>query len=111
MLSVGLGTVGEVQSAIASRFRAQRLAMNLPQRDLANRAGVTLASLKRFERQGLISLTSLLSLAMALGFLDEFERLAAVAPPDYASQSLDALLEVPKARRRATGTQGRVRGL
>lgn len=106
-----LRTVDEVQAGIASRFKARRLAMNLPQRDLASRAGVTLASLKRFEREGLISLSSLLSLAMALGCLDDFDRLASESVASQLSQSLDALLEIPKARRRATGRQGRKHGL
>jgi transcriptional regulator with XRE-family HTH domain len=104
-------TVDEVGAGIASRFKARRLAMNLTQRDLASRAGVSLASLKRFEREGLISLSSLLSLAMALGCLDDFERLASESVSSQVPPSLDALLEIPKARHRATGRQGRKHGL
>jgi transcriptional regulator with XRE-family HTH domain len=106
-----LKSVNEVQAGIAGRFKARRLAMNLPQRDLASRAGVTLASLKRFEREGLISLSSLLSLAMALDCLDDFEKLPSESVAHQLPQSLDAFLETPKVRRRATGTQGGTRGL
>ena len=106
-MAFDIRTVDEVEAGIASRFKARRLAVNLPQRDLASRAGVTLASLKRFEREGLISLRSLLSLAMALGCLDDFDRLASESVTSQASQSLDALLQMPKARHRATGRQGR----
>lgn len=104
-------SVNEVQAGIAGRFKARRLAMNLPQRDLASRAGVTFASLKRFEREGLISLSSLLSLAMVLGCLDDFDKLPSESVAHQLPQSLDALLETPKARRRATGSQGRARGI
>ena len=81
--------------------------MNLPQRALADRAGISLASLKRFEREGLISLHSLLSLAMALGCLDDFDKPTSDTAIGQVAQSLDALLKIPKARHRATGRQGR----
>ena len=110
-MAFSVRSVNEVQAGIAGRFKARRLAMNLPQRDLASRAGVTFASLKRFEREGLISLSSLLSLAMVLGCLDDFDKLPSESVAHQLPQSLDALLETPKARRRATGTQGRPRGI
>ncbi len=103
-------TIDEAKVGIARRFKTRRLAMNLPQRDLASRAGVSLASLKRFEREGLISLSSLLRLAMALGCINDFDRLASESVSSQVSQSLDALLEMPKARHRATGRQGRKHG-
>ncbi len=85
--------------------------MNLSQKELAERSGVTWASLKRFERQGLIALESLLKLALVLGCLDDFDRLAAESQAIPAAQSLDALLAAPTPRRRATGRKGRVHGL
>lgn len=110
-MTVYLKTVQEVQSAIAERFRARRLAMNLTQRELAARSGVSWASLKRFERQGLIALDSLLKLALVLECLDDFDRLAAESQPIPAAQSLDALLATPAQRRRATGRKGRAHGV
>lgn len=85
--------------------------MNLTQRELAARSGVTWASLKRFERQGLIALDSLLKLALVLECLNDFDRLAAESPTLPAAQSLDALLATPAKRRRATGRKGRGRGV
>lgn len=111
ILSLSLNTLAEVQMGIARRFKARRLAMNLPQQELAMRAAVSYSSLKRFEREGLISLDSLLHLAMVLGCLDEFDRLASESVTSQVHQSLDALLETPNARRRATGKQGRKHGL
>jgi len=110
-LAVYLRTVREVQTGIAGRFKARRLAMNLTQRELAARSGVTFSSLKRFEREGLIALDSLLNLALVLNCLDDFDKLAAESPPISATQSLDALLATPARRRRATGRKGRNNGI
>jgi transcriptional regulator with XRE-family HTH domain len=110
-LTVYLKTVQEVQTGIAGRFKARRLAMNLPQRELAARSGVTWSSLKRFEREGLIALDSLLNLALVLDCLDDFDKLAVKSQPTPAAQSLDALLAMPALRRRATGRKERSHGI
>ena len=110
-MAVYLITVQEVQAGIAARYKARRLAMNLTQRELAERSGVTFSSLKRFEREGLIALDSLLNLALVLNCLDDFDKLAADSPPISATQSLDALLATPALRRRATGSKGRSHGV
>ena len=44
---------------------------------------------------------------MALGCLGDFDRIGSENVAGQVPQSLDALLEMPKARRRATGRQGR----
>jgi transcriptional regulator with XRE-family HTH domain len=110
-LAVYLKTVQEVQTGIAGRFKARRLAMNLTQSELAARSGVTFSSLKRFERQGLIALDSLLNLALVVNCLDDFDKLAAESPASLATQSLDALLATPTRRKRATGRKGGSHGL
>jgi transcriptional regulator with XRE-family HTH domain len=110
-LAVHLKTVQEVQTGIAGRFKARRLAMNLTQRELAARSGVTWSSLKRFEREGLIALDSLLKLALVLDCLDDFDRLAGKSQPIPAAQSLDALLATPALRHRATGRNRRGHGI
>lgn len=103
MVSTSILDLSDVRDSICERFKARRLAMNLPQLELARRSGVPLSTLKRFEREGLISLDSLLRLATVLGCLDDFDRLAAEPLPTGAAVSLDALLEARKPRRRATG--------
>ena len=110
-MAVCLKTVREVQTGIVERFRDRRLAMNLTQRELAARSGVAWSSLKRFEREGLISLDSLLNLALVLDCLDDFDKLAVQSQPISAAQSLDALLATPTVRRRATGRKGRIHGI
>jgi transcriptional regulator with XRE-family HTH domain len=71
-MTVTIKSVGEVALELASDFRDRRIAANFTQQDLAERSGVTLASLKRFERTGNISLKSLLLLALPLGCLSSF---------------------------------------
>ena len=110
-MAVYLKTVQEVQTGIAGRFKARRLAMNLTQSELAARSGVTFSSLKRFEREGLIALESLLSLALVLNCLDDFDKLASESPASSATPSLDALLATPVRRRAATGRKGRGLGV
>ena len=110
-MAVYLRTAQEVQTGIAGRFKVRRLAMNLTQSELAARSGVTFSSLKRFEREGLIALDSLLNLALVLNCLEDFDKLAAESPSIAAAQSLDALLAKPTLRRGATGRKGRSHGI
>ncbi|MET0154614.1 MAG: helix-turn-helix transcriptional regulator [Rickettsiales bacterium] len=82
---------------IAAKVKAKRLAMNLTQEGLAHRSGVSLGTIKLFERSGKIALESLLKLAIALHASDEFEKLFAANAPTL---SLDELLKEPKLRKR-----------
>ena len=110
-MTVYFRTAQEVQAGIAGRFKARRLDLNLTQSELAARSGVTFSSLKRFEREGLIALDSLLNLALVLNCLDDFDKLAAESTLNSAAQSLDALLATPARRRRATGRKGSSHGI
>lgn len=76
-------TPEETAKNLAGKIRALRLARNWKQVTLAERSGVTPASLRRFERTGLVSLQNLLNLAFALGRLDDFEQL--LHPPEASS--------------------------
>lgn len=84
---------------IAVAARARRLDSNLTQLGLSQRSGVSLGTIKKFERTGKISLQSLLNIAMALGATQEFESLFAATAPSGVL-SLDELLSQPKERKR-----------
>jgi len=77
----------EVARALADRVRTLRLQREWKRSTLAERAGVSAASLKRLETTGKVSLMSLLKLAHALGRLAEFGDL--LRPP--RAQSIDEL--------------------
>jgi transcriptional regulator with XRE-family HTH domain len=64
-----------IKYAILERFRNVRRVAKLSQIALAERSGVSLGSIKRFERTGEISFVSLLKLAMALGYESDFNNL------------------------------------
>ena len=70
-MSLSLKTPWEVSTEIAGRLKAKRLARNLTQQGLAARAGMSVGSLKRFEKTGQISFASLLNIALILDCLDE----------------------------------------
>jgi transcriptional regulator with XRE-family HTH domain len=63
----------EVSLQLAKRFREVRRQMKYSQEEMADCAGVSLGSLKRFERTGKISLESLLKLMHLLDRLHEFD--------------------------------------
>ncbi|MCC2624183.1 MAG: hypothetical protein K0R14_56 [Burkholderiales bacterium] len=50
----------EIMLSISARAKAKRLYLNLSQKSLAERSGVSLGSLKLFETSGKISLESLI---------------------------------------------------
>ena len=82
----------ELTKLIASKARAKRLSLNLSQKNLANRSGVSLGSLKVFEQHGKISLGSLLKIAFVLDSLEEFISLFKEVSIDKIN-SLDELLK------------------
>jgi transcriptional regulator with XRE-family HTH domain len=75
MLSVDLFSSDTIAKELARRVRRRRLNVNLSQEGVANRSGVTLASVKRFEQTGLISLDSLIRIAFVIDGAEEFNNL------------------------------------
>ena len=72
MLSFLPPTPSEMMETLKIKFKQRRKALGYTQPELASRSGVSLGSLKRFERFGQISLESLLKLALVLECLGEF---------------------------------------
>ena len=77
----------EVCKALAQRHKVLRKKLHLSQSEMAERSGVSLGSLKRFENAGRISLEALLKLAHLSRRLNDF---------DVIFQSNDDLNEVEK---------------
>ena len=75
MLSFLPPTPSEMMETLKTKFRARRKALGYTQAELATCSGVSLGSLKRFERTGQISLESLLKLALVLECLEGFDLL------------------------------------
>ena len=65
----------DVLKETASKLSQLRKGLSLTQAEIADRSGVSLGSVKRFERSGKISLESFLKLLQIVGRLDEFSSL------------------------------------
>ena len=65
-------TIRSVTEQLVEREKQRRKKMHLSQRDLANKSGVSYASIRRFENIGEISLNSLLKIANALDCFEDF---------------------------------------
>ena len=70
-----INSATDIQEAVRLAARSRRIALSLTQADLAARSGIPLGTLKRFERMGEVSLSTLLALAEALDALDGFQAL------------------------------------
>ena len=94
-------TPSEAGKALADRAKTLRLLKGWKRETLAERAGVSAASLKRFENTGKASLELVLKVAQALGCLDEFKEL--FRPPPAQT-----LAELEKRAARRTRKRGRL---
>src|SRR5262245_60674149 len=88
----------EVAMHIAKRARERRLSLNLSQRSLSDRSGVSLGVIKQFEQVGKISFESLLKIALVLENLNEFMELFKWMPENQLP-SLDVLIKQKKRKR------------
>ncbi|QEN03397.1 XRE family transcriptional regulator [Thiospirochaeta perfilievii] len=66
MINLLQKTPGEINSILAKRMANIRKRRKITQKQLSSKSGVTLASLKRFEQTGDISLISFTKIAIAL---------------------------------------------
>ena len=94
-------TPDEMMRYISQRVKERRLEKNFTQMTLASRAGLTLASYRRFETTGEISLRSLVMIALALDMTSEFETL--FSTPTY--QNINQLLNLENSPKRKRGAR------
>ena len=87
----------DVMISVAQRAKALRLEQNITQQELADKVGIAVGTVKRFEKSGEIQFNHLLRIAIILGRLEEFfDVFASADVPD----SLYALKDI-KPRQRA----------
>ena len=84
---------GDVRLDLAHKHKKLRKQKGLSQSDLAERSGVSLGSLKRFETKGQVSLESLLKLVFILGRLSDFEN---VLKPNQDLKHVEELFDSKK---------------
>ena len=70
----------DVMQRTAQRAKALRLEQNITQQELADKVGIAVGTVKRFEKTGEVQFNHLLRIALVLGRLDDFKTL--FAPED-----------------------------
>lgn len=82
-----IGTKGEIQKRIGEALREHRLRLNLPQKVVAERSGLSLTSVKRLENGDGATLGSFIQVCRILnldGWIGEIDPKDEVSPIAYA---------------------------
>ncbi len=98
MVSITFESPLDICRAVSERARSARLAASLTQEGLAQRSGVSLGTLKRFESSGAASLEAVVRIALALRMESGFERV--FQAPRFVS--MDEVIAAPAKRQRGT---------
>lgn len=101
ILSLLDATPSATMLSVAQRVKQRRLELNWTQKLLASKAGIPIATYRRFERTGEVSLRSLILLSVALGCKGDFETLFA----DRQYQNIDDLLNANSDNSRKRGAR------
>lgn len=81
----------KAQKTLVQNVRERRLQMDLTQEGLAERSGVPLSTLRKFEQTGMISLESFLKILSIVGGLEEM--IEGLKPNTPAFKSIDEVLK------------------
>ncbi|MDR0223711.1 MAG: helix-turn-helix domain-containing protein [Myroides odoratus] len=95
----------KAQLKLAAFIRERRLLKELTQEGLADRSGVPLSTLRKFEQKGVISLESFLKLLMVLGSLEDV--LEVIEPPKVTFKFIDDVLKEDTKTSRKRGRKRR----
>ena len=86
----------DVKLELSQKLKKLRKSKGYTQQELADRSDVSLGSLKRFEQTGEISLHHLLSLALILGVLEDFDQLFIPKKEEISDEVIKAFEEIEK---------------
>lgn len=84
----------EIAENIAADFKQRRIEKNFTREEVAERSGVAVSNIIRFEQKGLISLKNLIGIAMALGYTSEIKNI-------FSQPKFDTMEELLQIRRNA----------
>lgn len=91
-----LDNAEDVMHEVAENFRKRRVEKNITRQRISEMSGVPLSTVARFERKGLISLESLVKLAMALGYVSDMRAL-------FGKSRFNTMAELDLIRRKSRG--------
>lgn len=83
MESYTLDNADDIARALAEDFRKRRVEKNLTRDQVAEKSGVAVSNIVRFEQKGLVSLKNLISIAMAMGYTSEVKNI--FSEPKYST--------------------------
>lgn len=67
--------VDDIAMKLAADFRARRIEKNMTREQVAEKSGVAVSNIIRFEQKGLISLKNLIGIAMAMEYTSEVKNI------------------------------------
>ena len=85
-------SLSKAQKTLVQNIRERRLQMDLTQEGLAERSGVPLSTLRKFEQTGMISLESFLKILSIVGGLEEM--IVGLKPNTPAFKSIDEVIKI-----------------
>ena len=91
----------DIAKQLASDFRHRRVEKGFTREQMAERSGVAISNIVRFEQKGLISLKNLIGLALALGYTAEVKNI--FAQPKYATMEELTQIRKNKGKTKAYG--------
>lgn len=87
-----LDNADDIARMLADDFRKRRIEKNLTREQVAEKSGVAVSNIVRFEQKGLISLKNLIGIAIAMGYTSEIKGI--FAEPKYAT--MEELMQIRK---------------
>lgn len=96
-------SLSKAQEKLVQNIRERRLQMDLTQEGLAERSGVPLPTLRKFEQKGLISLDSFLKILAVVGGLEEL--VDVLKPKEQNFKSIDEVLKLDEKTTRKRGSR------
>lgn len=87
-----LDNAEDIAKALADDFRKRRIEKNLTREQIAEKSGVAISNIVRFEQKGLISLKNLIGIAIAMGYTSEVKSI--FAEPKYST--MEELTQIRK---------------
>ncbi len=70
-----IDNVDDIAKKLAMDFRARRIEKNMTREQVAEKSGVAVSNIIRFEQKGLISLKNLIGIAMAMEYTSEIKNI------------------------------------
>ena len=84
MLDFGFASEQEARTELCKRLRAQRLVKGLSQAELAERAGISVSTVKLIENKGQCTLENFMRMVTSLGLAEELQPLFVLKPKSIA---------------------------